>query len=215
MLFTLLMCVGQVFAQSTLTGGVTGKVTDPQGAVVPNATIKVTNTGTNSVITVTANDEGAYSATNLQPGTYRLEISSGGFAPSKAEGVVVEVGRATNIDVKLTVGTAVAEVEVNAEAPVINLSDSANSSNVNQTSINELPINGGRWSNFALLTPGAVPDGTFGLISFRGVALTSLAQFRNAEARRAAATLAEIEAVRTGLTCIKRVELMQKPHALP
>ncbi len=169
MLFTLLICVGQVFAQSTLTGGVTGKVTDPQGAIVPNATVKVTNTGTNSTVTVTANSEGAYSVTNLQPGTYRLEISSGGFAPSKAEGVVVEVGRATNIDVKLTVGTAVAEVEVTAEAPVINLSDNANASNINQTSINELPINGGRWSNFALLTPGAVPDGTFGLISFRGV----------------------------------------------
>ncbi|MGB5015433.1 MAG: carboxypeptidase-like regulatory domain-containing protein, partial [Pyrinomonadaceae bacterium] len=160
MLFTLLICVGQVLAQSTLTGGVTGKVTDPQGAIVPNATVKVTNTGTNSTVTVTANNEGAYSVTNLQPGTYRLEISSGGFAPSKAEGVVVEVGRATNIDVKLTVGTAVAEVEVTAEAPVINLSDNANASNINQTSINELPINGGRWSNFALLTPGAVPDGT-------------------------------------------------------
>ena len=169
MLFTLLMCVGHIFAQSTLTGGVTGKVTDPQGAIVPNATVKITNTGTNSTVTVTANDDGAYSASNLQPGTYRLEITSGGFAPSKAEGVVVEVGRATNIDVRLTVGTAVAEVEVTAEAPVINLSDNANASNINQTSINELPINGGRWSNFALLTPGAVPDGTFGLISFRGI----------------------------------------------
>src|SRR6185312_12187404 len=43
------------------------------------------------------------------------------------------------------------------------------SSNFNQTSINELPINGRRWSNFALLAPGTVPDGNFGLISFRGV----------------------------------------------
>lgn len=169
MLFTLLMCVGQVLAQSTLTGGITGKVTDPQGAVVPNATVKATNTGTNATVTVTANEDGAYNVTSLQPGTYRLDITSGGFAPAKADGVVVEVGRATNIDIKLTVGTAVAEVEVTAEAPAINTSDNANSTNVNQTSINELPINGRRWSNFALLAPGTVPDGTFGLISFRGV----------------------------------------------
>jgi hypothetical protein len=58
---------------------------------------------------------------------------------------------------------------VTAEAPVINVSQQDFSTNVNQTSINELPINGRRWSNFALLTPGAVPDGAFGLISFRGV----------------------------------------------
>src|SRR5204863_551508 len=56
-----------------------------------------------------------------------------------------------------------------AEAPVINTSQQDFSSNINQTSINELPINGRRWSNFAILTPGAVPDGTFGLISFRGI----------------------------------------------
>lgn len=165
----LLIYSGQIFAQSTVAGAINGRVTDPQGAVVPNASVKVTNTGTNSAVTVTANDDGAYRVTNLQPGTYNVEISSGGFAVSRAENIVVEVGKSTNIDVKLTVGTATAEVEVTAEAPVINLNDNSNSSNINQTSINELPINGGRWSNFALLTPGAVPDGTFGLISFRGV----------------------------------------------
>jgi hypothetical protein len=61
------------------------------------------------------------------------------------------------------------QVDVSAEAPVINTTQQDFSTNINQTSINELPINGRRWSNFALLTPGAVPDGTFGLISFRGI----------------------------------------------
>jgi hypothetical protein len=60
-------------------------------------------------------------------------------------------------------------VEVTAEAPVINTTQQDFSSNLNQTSINELPVNGRRWSNFAILTPGAVPDGNFGLISFRGI----------------------------------------------
>ncbi len=66
-------------------------------------------------------------------------------------------------------GLSAGTVEITAEAPVINTSQQDFSSNINQTSINELPINGRRWSNFALLTPGAVPDGTFGLISFRGI----------------------------------------------
>lgn len=165
----LLMCVTSMLAQSTVTGGISGKVTDPQGAIVPNATVKATNTGTNASTSVNANEDGAYSITSLQPGTYRVEISSGGFAPSKAEGVVVEVGRSTGLDVKLTLGTAVAEVEVTAEAPALNLSDNSNTTNINQTSINELPINGRRASNFALLAPSTVPDGTFGLISFRGI----------------------------------------------
>ncbi len=56
-----------------------------------------------------------------------------------------------------------------SEAPVINTEQQDFSTNINQTSINNLPVNGRRWSNFAILTPGAVPDGTFGLISFRGI----------------------------------------------
>ncbi len=85
------------------------------------------------------------------------------------QNVVVEVGRETNLEVALSVGPVTGSVDVSAEAPVINTTQQDFSTNINQTSINELPINGRRWSNFALLTPGAVPDGTFGLISFRGI----------------------------------------------
>lgn len=165
----MILAAGQVFAQSTVTGGITGRVTDPQGAVVPNAAVTVTNTGTNSTVTVNTTDDGGYRVTNLQPGTYRVETTVSGFAPATADNIVVEVGQATNVDIPLTLGTASAEVTVTAEAPVINTSDNANAININQTSINELPINGRRWSEFALLTPSTVPDGTFGLISFRGI----------------------------------------------
>ncbi|HTK25226.1 MAG TPA: carboxypeptidase-like regulatory domain-containing protein, partial [Pyrinomonadaceae bacterium] len=161
--------IGQAFAQSTVTGGINGKITDPQGAIVPNASVTITNTGTNSTVTVNATDDGTYKVTNLQPGKYRVEASVSGFAPAKAENIVVEVGQSTTVDMPLTLGTATAEVQVTAEAPVINTNDNANALNINQTSINELPINGRRWSNFALLTPSAVPDGNFGLISFRGI----------------------------------------------
>lgn len=168
-MFCLLLGVAQIFAQSTVSGGIRGKVTDPQGAVVPNAAVVVTNTGTNQTINITANEDGVFVANNLQPGVYSLEVSTSGFSPYKVERVVVEVGQFTTIDAALTVGAATATVEVTAEAPVINTNDNSNSLNINQTSINELPINGRRASNFALLAPSTVPDGTFGLISFRGI----------------------------------------------
>lgn len=156
-------------AQSTVTGGISGKVTDPQGAIVPNANITVTNIGTNSAVTVTATDDGSYRVPNLPPGTYRVDVTAGNFAASKAENIVVEVGQVTPVDIALTVGGATAEVQVTAEAPVINTNDNANATNINQTSLSELPINGRRAVNFVLLTPSTVPDGTFGLVSFRGI----------------------------------------------
>ncbi len=166
----LMMFVGHIFAQNQVTGGISGKVTDPQGALIPNASITVTNTGTNSKATATSSDEGTYRVTGLQPGTYRVETAAvSGFSAAKADNVTVEVGRLTPVDFKLAVGTATAVVEVTAEAPVINTSDNSNAQNEDQRQINERPINGRRWSNFAILSPSAVPDGTFGLISFRGI----------------------------------------------
>lgn len=165
----LVLSIGQAFAQSTVTGGIRGKVVDPQGAVVPNATVTVTNVGTNKETVVTANEDGGYAANNLQPGTYTITTSVTGFASSRLEGAIVEVGQVTTVDVSLSVSGTTATVDVTAEAPVINTNSQDFSTNINQTSINELPINGRRASNFVLLTPATVPDGTFGLISFRGI----------------------------------------------
>ncbi len=168
-IFCLLFASFNIFGQSTVTGGISGKVTDPQGAIVPNATVTITNEGTNNISNVTANEDGAFRASNLQPGTYTVEVSGAGFAAFKQQKVVVEVGQVTSLDIPLGLTGASATVEVTAEAPVINTNDNSNSTNINQTSINELPINGRRASNFVLLTPTTVPDGTFGLISFRGI----------------------------------------------
>jgi outer membrane receptor protein involved in Fe transport len=167
-MFCLTIGITQIFAQSTVTGGISGKVTDPQSAVIPNATVTVTNIGTNKVETVTTTEDGGFRVSNLLPGTYTIDITSGSFSPFKATGVIVEVGKITPVEAVLTIGQS-ATVEITAEAPVINTNDNANSTNINQTTINEAPINGRRASNFVILTPATVPDGTFGLISFRGI----------------------------------------------
>src|SRR5216110_1956699 len=156
-------------AQSTVTGAINGTVSNPNKEVIAGATITVKNNGTNKEATATTDDNGGFRIVNLEPGTYTVTVNGSGFAPFSNDAVVVEVGRSTTLDVPLSLQGVTGTVQVTAEAPVINTSQQDFSSNINQTSINELPINGRRWSNFAILTPGAVPDGTFGLISFRGI----------------------------------------------
>lgn len=157
------------FAQSTTTGSIGGVVTNPAKEVVPGAAVTVKNVGTNREETATTDDAGRFKVANLQPGNYAVTVNSSGFSPTTAENVVVEIGRETNLEVALSVGPVTGTVDVSAEAPVINTTQQDFSTNLNQTSINELPVNGRRWSNFAILTPAAVPDGNFGLISFRGI----------------------------------------------
>src|SRR5438552_514839 len=168
-LLVLAVCALSAMAQSTTTGAINGAVTNPNKEVVAGATVTVKNNDTNKEVTATTDDNGGFKVTNLDPGTYTVTVSAAGFAPFTNGGIVVEVGRSTPIEVGLSLQGVTGTVQVTAEAPVINNSSQDFTSNVNQTTINESPINGRRWSNFAILTPGAVPDGTFGLISFRGI----------------------------------------------
>jgi hypothetical protein len=157
------------FAQSTTTGAVGITTTDPQGAVIANATVTVRNTETNKEETAVTDSEGRARVVNLQPGTYAVTVNASGFGAYTQDKVVVEIGRITSLDVPLTVGGQTANVEVTSDAPVINTSQQDFSTNINQTSVNELPINGRRAANFAILTPASAPDGNFGLISYRGI----------------------------------------------
>jgi len=162
------MCVSAP-AQSTTDGAIGGTVKDPNGALVTGAAVTVRNEETNKESSATTDDEGRFRVSQLQPGNYTVSINATNFAPFNQGKIVVEVGRVTSLDIPLSITGASEVVEVTGEAPVINTTQQDFSTNINQTSINELPINGRRWSNFALLTPGAVPDGNFGLISFRGI----------------------------------------------
>ena len=158
------------FAQSTTDGAIGGTVMDASGAAVPHATVTVRNNGTNAEQTVITNESGYYRVTKLQPASYTVTIEVSGFAGLRAQSVVVEVGSLTDLSPRLEVASAGTTVLVTAEVPQINIASPEFAPVLDQEAIENLPINGGRWSSFALLTPGAVNDASgFGLISFRGM----------------------------------------------
>jgi Carboxypeptidase regulatory-like domain len=166
---SLVLSVNLAMAQSAVTGAIGGSVSDPNNAAIPNAKVTLKSLDTNKEENATTDAEGRYRFTNLQPGSYHLTITATGFAEYKQDRIQVEVGRTANIDSTLKLGSTEATVEVVAASGTVNVETKEFSSNINQTAINELPINGRRWSNFVILTPGVVPDGSFGLLSFRGI----------------------------------------------
>jgi hypothetical protein len=159
-----------VHAQSQSSGAVNGAVADAQNKAIAGANVEVRNVATNvTPPAVKTDSNGRYLISNLQPGMYDIEISASGLATYKQASVVVEVGRATTVDAQLGVAGKTESVSVTAEAPVVNTEDNGFSTNINSDSIENLPLNTRRWSSFALSMPGAIPDGTFGDISFRGI----------------------------------------------
>jgi hypothetical protein len=163
------LAVSSANAQSTTDGAIGGTVTDPSGAVVPNATVSSRNLGTDATANGVTDGSGRYVLAHLQPGLYSLEISGTGFGVFKATNITVEVGRVTTIDASLNVKALAETIVAVAELPVITTDRADFTTNINDTTIDNLPINGRRWSTFALFTPGVVPDGGFGLVSFRGI----------------------------------------------
>jgi hypothetical protein len=157
-------------AQSATTGAINGTVTDAGGALVPNATIKVSNSATGSERTVKTNKSGEYRIQDLEPGVYSATITADGFQTVQQDLITVTVGNLSTIPVKLAIGSASEKIEVTGETPQLHQQGADISTTIDQNTIDNLPINGRRWSDFALLTPGVVSNSDgFGLLSFRGI----------------------------------------------
>jgi len=99
-------------AQSTATGTLVGTVTDPQGAVVPGASVAITDRSINTTTKTTTNSAGHYAFVNVNPGTYDVKITKQGFQTALVQGQVVEVGKQLTEDVRLPVGAVTQEVTV-------------------------------------------------------------------------------------------------------
>jgi Outer membrane receptor for ferrienterochelin and colicins len=160
------------FAQSVAgLGAISGTVRDASGAAVPGAQVLVSNESKGIKRALTTTDAGVFSASSLPPSTgYSVTVNKPGFAPSEVKDIQVLVGQNLGLEIALAVAGATTQIQVEATAPIVDNNKTDVSQVIGSTQILELPINGRRVDSFVLLSPAVVPDGTFGLVSFRGIA---------------------------------------------
>jgi len=131
-LLGLLLSIGpatQMLAQ-TAKGTVRGQVTDPSGAVIPNANVSLTTPDGHTVATVTSNANGSYQVNNLTPGTYIVIANADGFASSNSKAVSVTAGQTKQFDVALEIQVEKQQVQVNAEGTTVDTSPDSNANAV-------------------------------------------------------------------------------------
>ena len=171
LLASLALCSTGVLAQSqATTGNIEGRVLDPNEAAVPNAQVTATNQQTGLEKSVNTDDEGSYRIILLPPGTYTVRTAqTTGFSPAEFQNVQVTVGGLTPLDIKLSLaGVNTAAINITAELPVVETTRTSVSTTINQRSIENLPINGRNFQDFATLSPGVVRDPRGGDLSVGG-----------------------------------------------
>jgi hypothetical protein len=150
-----------------LSGSLGGRVIDETGAVVPGASVIVRNLATGVQQSAETNSAGLYRFPVLVPGSYSIAASLKGFRDVQTL-VRVQVGNATLQDIKFQVGTGADTVKVTATTPLLRPEESSASTVLERSFIEDLPLNGRRYTDFTLLTPNTSPDGDTGLVSIAG-----------------------------------------------
>lgn len=160
----LLLVSAPAFAQSLTTGDISGKVIDPSGAAIPNASVSLKGVNTGATQATTSNQSGQYRFTLLKPGRYTVGANETSFQPSETT-VDVNVGQVVTADLKLEVGRSTTTVEVSAGGALVN-TEPANITSFTQAQMELLPTAGGDITNIAFTAPGVVVDVTGGYGNF-------------------------------------------------
>ena len=150
-----------------LTGSLSGRITDQSGAVVPGARVVVQNLGTGVKLAAETNHAGLYRFPAVMPGSYSITASLKGFRDVQAL-VQVLVGNATVQDIKLQVGANVFTVQTTGTTPLLRPTESSASTVIDRSLLEELPLNGRRYTNLTMLTPNTSYDGDTDLVSIAG-----------------------------------------------
>jgi outer membrane receptor protein involved in Fe transport len=165
-LCVLIACVlfsaATAFSQSqATTGNIEGRVSDPNGAAVPGVNVTATNQETGLAKTSDTDAEGIYRIIFLPPGKYRVTTAgASGFAGADYGNVTVTVGGQTPLDIELKVGGTTTMVDVAAAGQIVETTRTSVSTTINERAIQNLPVNGRNFLDFATLTPGVVREPT-------------------------------------------------------
>ncbi len=149
------------FSQS-ITASLQGRVSDSSGAVLTKASVTATNTETGLIRSVTPDDAGEYKIASLPVGNYKIEVKAAAFQP-QSRSITLSIGQSANVDFTLNPGQVEQQVTVTAEAPLIETTRSSTDTVIEQAKIQNLPVNGRQFIDFALLAPGVtIGDTTSG-----------------------------------------------------
>lgn len=144
-------------AQDASTGVIRGTVTDISGAFIPEARVTATNSATNAEHSTTTDEVGNFAVQLLPPGEYFLVVEAPNMATVRRV-VAVEVGGEVQLQLRLALGATKQEIEVSGDNPIVQTQPSTVSSLIPEHEINNLPLNGRRFTDLALLTPGVTQD---------------------------------------------------------
>ena len=136
------------------TGSIVGAVRDATGAVVPGATVTLTNAATGLSITKTTDAEGNYEFFTVRPGIYLVTAEQRGFAMALVDNVQVQVAARMRVDLQMAVGQITERVEVTAASPLLETETSQRGQVITGEQTRALPLNGREYSSLALLTTG-------------------------------------------------------------
>ena len=150
-------------AQIAGTGNIQGTIQDATGAVIPNATVTLTNVATQVKHQSATDGAGVYSFPNIDIGTYNVGIAASGFQTYQRSGIVLEVGSSIAINVNMTVGSQDQKIEVLAQGLALQTEDASFKQTIDQTAITEMPLNGRQMTGLITLSGGAsaAPGGDF------------------------------------------------------
>lgn len=136
-------------------GSLYGTVTDKTGAIVPNATVTVTDLAKGTSVSVTSNDSGAYTVEHLIPDAYGIRVTAQGFKAFETKGIQVSADSSPKVDVSLTIGGATETVEVSAgDIPLLKTDRADISTTFNEKTTSDLPLSGRNFTGLQLLLPG-------------------------------------------------------------
>lgn len=166
-----LCCSSALFCQRTTTS-ISGVVQDRSGAAIAKADVQAVEVQTGAVATSQTAPAGSYVLSNLQPGSYRLQISKSGFAPFVVDGVVLAVDHTVTIDATLQVGGTSETMTVRADSSQIELRSQSVSTTITPEMAESLPLNGRNVLQLMLLAPDTSPSLPSGGSSYYGQAAT-------------------------------------------
>src|SRR5579871_339842 len=162
-----LICSYINVAAQQISGNINGTITDPSGAAIQNATVTAKQIETGLARSATTSRQGTYVLVELPVGHYQVEIQSKGFEKYVQQGISLDVNETATVNVHLKVGSETQEVQVNANAALIQSTVSSLGQTVEEQEILDLPLDGRNFAQLGVLQPGVVPL-TPGLIEAGG-----------------------------------------------